>query len=574
MNFFTEIEKYYSFKPIKFELIKNEEFNKIEDNCLYYTKNCYALKLLTEYNFLEKEYELNSNVKEIGMMLDCSRGRVYNLEYIKDLIRKNALSGYSYLMLYLEDLITIDIPNFGIMRGRYSDQEISEIVEYAKIFDIDVIPCIQTLGHMEQFLKYSSASKYKDTKNVLLAESEDTKILLTTLIKKCQTLFNTNRINVGLDETNDLGFGNYIAKNGYKKQADIFLEHLNLVNNICLEHGFTNVNVWSDMFFSIFSNPGIEALYDTSNLDIEYVKKLIPDNVSIVFWDYWSMNTEYYKDLYNVHQQLDDTFKIALGLHCWGTPVYVSQNIKATKDALFHINEFKIDDILYTIWNDDNSFVNFETVYLGMYRSVNLIHNIADNKDVFNFIYQEDYTSQEIQSALTQQPFSLAAILWEDPILQLYFKSLLSKENYDFSTIEKELIELKIKVDSINKISASTSCVQITKAISNLLYEKASFNLKILQAKPDQSDIEKINHIIELIKEYETIFFKDWKEKSKYHGIERLQHRFAGQIRRYEEIIFRINNNEPFDELYEFFETETSLPTSFEALSFSNVIRW
>ncbi|MGL5021477.1 MAG: family 20 glycosylhydrolase, partial [Mycoplasmatales bacterium] len=220
MKFLTEINKYYSFEPIKLEFVKNDEFNKIENNYLYYTKNCYALKLLAEYNFLQKDYNFNSNINEIGMMLDCSRGRVYNVEYIKDLIRKNALSGYSYLMLYLEDLITIDIPNFGIMRGRYSDQEIKEIVEYAKIFDMDVIPCIQTLGHMEQFLKYSSASKYKDTKNVLLAESEDTKMLLTVIIKKCQELFNIDRINVGLDETNDLGFGNYIATNGYKKQSD------------------------------------------------------------------------------------------------------------------------------------------------------------------------------------------------------------------------------------------------------------------------------------------------------------------------------------------------------------------
>ncbi|MGL5020925.1 MAG: family 20 glycosylhydrolase, partial [Mycoplasmatales bacterium] len=468
----------------------------------------------------------------------------------------------------------IDIPNFGIMRGRYSDQEIKEIVEYAKIFDMDVIPCIQTLGHMEQFLKYSSASKYKDTKNVLLAESKDTKMLLTVIIKKCQEIFNIDRINVGLDETNDLGFGNYIATNGYKKQSDIFLEHLNLVNRICLENGFTKVNVWSDMFFSIFSNPGIEALYDTSNLDIEYVKNLIPENVSIVFWDYWSMNTDYYKALYKVHQQLDETFKIALGLHCWGTPVYVSQNIKATKDALFHINEFNVDDILYTVWNDDNSFVNFETVYLGMYRSVNLIHNIVDNKEVFNFIYKEDYDCQEILSSLTQQPLSLASILWDDPILQLYFKSLLSKENYDLNDIKKDIMKLKIKVDAINCIHSNTSSVQISKAISKLLYEKALFNLKILQVKPDKSDVVKLNEIIHLIKEYEAVFFKEWKEKSKYNGIERLQHRFAGQIRRYEEIIIRINNNEPFDELYEFFEAETTLSTSFEVLSFTNVIRW
>jgi len=52
---------------------------------------------------------------------------------------------------------------FGIYRGRYSREEIREIDEYAQIFGIELIPCIQTLAHLHNALKWPAAEKIVDT---------------------------------------------------------------------------------------------------------------------------------------------------------------------------------------------------------------------------------------------------------------------------------------------------------------------------------------------------------------------------------------------------------------------------
>lgn len=41
-------------------------------------------------------------------------------------------------------------PMFGYKRGRYTLDELREIDQRAAAFGLEVIPCIQTLGHLEQ----------------------------------------------------------------------------------------------------------------------------------------------------------------------------------------------------------------------------------------------------------------------------------------------------------------------------------------------------------------------------------------------------------------------------------------
>ena len=61
-------------------------------------------------------------------------------------------------------------------------------------------------------------------------------------------VFETNKIHVGMDETFGFGFGRYYKENGYTPQPELFMEHLIKVNKICLDNGFVDVYIWSDMF--------------------------------------------------------------------------------------------------------------------------------------------------------------------------------------------------------------------------------------------------------------------------------------------------------------------------------------
>ena len=114
------------------EFIKSNE-TKVSNGKLYYKNIPEGLYLLMNQD-LKK---INKKLDNFGTMIDLSRGAVFKVSYIKELIYKNALMGLNQLWMYMEDTYTLDnYPNFGYLRGRYSKEEIKEIV-LSKIFGIE-----------------------------------------------------------------------------------------------------------------------------------------------------------------------------------------------------------------------------------------------------------------------------------------------------------------------------------------------------------------------------------------------------------------------------------------------------
>lgn len=98
--------------------------------------------------------EEHSDFRTQGVMVDVSRNMVLREEYLKRWLRHLALCGYNLLMLYTED--TYDLPGepfWGYMRGRYSAEMIRRLDAYAKTLGIELVGCIQTLGHLEQVIR-------------------------------------------------------------------------------------------------------------------------------------------------------------------------------------------------------------------------------------------------------------------------------------------------------------------------------------------------------------------------------------------------------------------------------------
>jgi hypothetical protein len=124
-------------------------------------------------------------IKELGVMINCSQEAVRTIEGLKRLIGHVKLMGYTYVMLYTEDTYEIeDEPFFGYLRGRYSKTEIKEIVEYCQKIDIEVVPCIQTLGHLKTVLQFEAFSDVKNTEDTLLVGCEKTYELIEKMIRK------------------------------------------------------------------------------------------------------------------------------------------------------------------------------------------------------------------------------------------------------------------------------------------------------------------------------------------------------------------------------------------------------
>ena len=120
-----------------------------------------------------------SAIEKLGLMIDCSRNSVMSVHALKKLIPILSKMGYTTLQLYTEDTYEVNNePYFGYMRGRYSKQEIKEIDAYAASYNIELIPCIQTLAHLRALFRWPEYQKINDTEDILLVGEERVYTLL------------------------------------------------------------------------------------------------------------------------------------------------------------------------------------------------------------------------------------------------------------------------------------------------------------------------------------------------------------------------------------------------------------
>ena len=95
--------------------------------------------------------QLEDEIRESARIHTCSVDEIrLNLTYPEELEWwKMAVMGLNTLLLYIEDIYEIeDEPYFGYMRGRYTQEELKQVDDYAHALGIEVIPAIQTLAHL------------------------------------------------------------------------------------------------------------------------------------------------------------------------------------------------------------------------------------------------------------------------------------------------------------------------------------------------------------------------------------------------------------------------------------------
>ena len=234
------------------------------------------------------ERMLSPSISNMSLMCDCSRGAVMNKESVKKMIRLLALCGYQSLMLYTEDTYEVyGEPYFGYMRGRYSKDELKELDAYAIDFGITLIPCIQTLAHLNGIVRWGHQyGSIVDNADILMVGEERTYTLIENMFKSISECFTHRCVNVGMDEAWLLGAGKYLGKNGYVKRTEIMKKHLARVLEIAEKYGF-DIAIWSDMFFRPLSSDN--NYYNTEPIP-ESVYESVPKGVKLIYWDYYKID--------------------------------------------------------------------------------------------------------------------------------------------------------------------------------------------------------------------------------------------------------------------------------------------
>ena len=315
-----------------------------------------------------------------GVMLDCSRGAVYAVPAVKKFIDVLAKMGYGSLQLYTEEVYTVEgEPYFGYMRGRYSPEELKELDAYAAGQGIELIPCIQTLAHLGGLTRWPQAyGDITDTADILLAGEERTYALIEKMFASCAANFKSRRINIGMDEAHFVGLGKYLDKHGYENRFEILAKHLTRVAEIAKKYGFRPM-MWSDMFFRL-ANHGNYYVEEGKEVPIEEVAKLVPENVDLIYWDYYSRDGAHYDRMIRAHKKFKNGLVFAGGAWCWtGFAPCNGFSIEANRAAVASCIEHGVDNIFITVWKDDGSESSLFSVLPALFASAEFCRGNFDD---------------------------------------------------------------------------------------------------------------------------------------------------------------------------------------------------
>jgi len=515
-----------------------------------------ALGLWLEFHQKHGEFDETEEPQFLtsGVMLDVSRNAVLKVEEVKALLRKMAVMGLNVVMLYTEDTYEVpDYPYFGYMRGRYSEAELKICDDYADALGIEMVPCIQTLAHLAMALKWGYAAEIRDTPDILLVGEPKTYEFIESMIKAAAKPFRTSRIHIGMDEAFQLGLGRYLELNGYKNRFEIMNKHLNEVVSIAERHGLKPM-IWSDMYFRLGSKHG--EYYDENVHIPEDVIQSIPENVQLVYWDYYHDNEDFYRTYIKKHSELGENTVFAGGAWTWNgiSPNY-GRAFATAEAALTACKKEGIREIFTTLWGDNGAetpLITAEPVmqlfaehtYQKKVDKERLTERFlfctGNHLDDFLLLNQFDETPGVMEHNLFSSNAS-KFLLWQDVLIGLFdenIKGLHMTEHY--RSLFRKLSEAK------GRNPKALLLFELYEQLAKVLQVKAEIGVH-LKAAYDQNDKEKMallaKEIKELAEQTKLLHLKHrevWFSLYKPFGWEVIELRYGGLAARLETAQFRI----------------------------------
>lgn len=505
-----------------------------------------------EFHICEKpQFEMN------GPMFDVSQGNaVIKVSEIKKTIRQMAQMGLNTLMLYCEDSFDVqNQPYFGYMRSRYKEEELHECDDYAYLFGIEMIPCIQTLAHFWDVLKWHVFDDIYENECCLLVDEEKTYQFLYDLISSASKPFRSKRIHIGMDEAYGLGRGKFFEKNGYVKPEEIMKIHLNHVLKITKELGLEPM-MWSDMFFSGINYREIGDFDAISKVVTERLQ-YFPEGVQLVYWDYYHNEEEFYNGSISVHRLFGEPI-FAGGIWTWvGYGPHWKRTFKNAEAALNTCKKMGIKEVFATIWTDNGSECLYNTNVLGLALYAEHVYSekidYGKLKERFEFITgarYDDFLALEgldftpgIEDVETTSFNPSKYLMWQDIMSGLCDKNIEGLPlNQHYENLAKKLKE------AMNRNGDYNSMFEMNYLVAHTLALKSEMGLRVTKAYKE-NDRETLKNIAdeqlpELMKrmtELRLCHRKNWYKFYKTLGWDVMDMRYGSLLARMDSAITQIH---------------------------------
>lgn len=319
--------------------------------------------------------------KTFGTMLDCSRNAVMTVESVKRWIDLTAKLGCNTLHLYMEDTYEVDgQPYFGHLRGRYSKAELKQIDAYAAAHGMQVIPCIQTLAHVNALFHWPVYREIHDAADILLTGDERTYALVDGMFRTLRECLRTNIVNIGMDEADLLGLGKYLTLHGYRDRFSILMEHLRRVSEMAKKYGF-ELLMWGDMFFRLAGGDYFTNFNQDPKLGEipEEVRQLVPENIHLVYWDYFSRDRQSYERNIDAHNAIKSGSWFAGGLWTWaGFAPHNTFSIATMREAMKACHAKGVENVVMTMWGDNGAECSKFAVLPALFTVSQMAQDIDD----------------------------------------------------------------------------------------------------------------------------------------------------------------------------------------------------
>lgn len=500
--------------------------------------------------------EQRPQFSDLGVMLDVSRNPVMRVEKVKKYLDHLAALGFNKFMLYTEDVYEIkEYPMFGYLRGRYSCEELREIDDYAYELGIEVIPCIQTLGHLEHYIQWDSGLKVKDQFDVLLIDTPETYELIEAMIKNLRSAFRTNKIQIGVDEANKFALGRYLILYGegqgygHKNRLPLLARHLNKVTEYCTKYDFHPI-MWSDMFYSMTSDLGRYepwcGEFPDAVKDMAHIDKMA--------WNYTD-NDKFIRALIERNGELGGKNIFAGGIDTWYAPLPLTKKcMKNNKVALNAcIDAPDVDEVWATLWtgNYGECDMMFALPLLSIYSEYCYIGKECTETDI-----------GKVSEYLTKVPFEVTLKMenispeinerWSrvNPLLKgnlLYRIGMAEEDCKNLLSAAKEA--LPVFSDMAAKNDKNASLYEYASILFQVVEKKAELMLNLRSAY-ENGDLEYLKKakdelLPELNELYEALEHKqckNWMESYKAFGYEVIASAYGTQIMLNKKIIERLED--------------------------------
>ncbi len=495
-------------------------------------------------------HEETTSFTQLGVMIDCSRNAVMTVDHLKRWLNQLALLGYNQCMLYTED--TYELPGepcFGYLRGRYTAAELKAVDDHAAALGIELVGCIQTLGHLEQALKWSPYQKVKDTARVLLVDEERTYALIDKMMAQCAAVFRSRRVHIGMDETHDLGRGAFLDRFGYTRGYDLFQRHLARVREVCRAHGLQPM-IWSDMYFRMGN--ARQNYYLPETVIPDDVKAGIPDDVQLVYWDYYHDNEAFYSDWIERHRDLDHEPIMASGVWTWGGHFgYAHHQTKKTLlPCIAACRNADVKELFFTLWGDDGAYCEFDTALAGLALAAEYAYeptqpSAADTLDRrFAAICGADYQAV-LTAAQTQKSCNPALLFWDDPLLGIYWKNEALRSPDHWTSVLAQYDQALAELEPVRSVTQPIDMAHWYTVIE-YLWKLIRFrlDLDVAYAARDTQALQQCaaaaQQMVQRLEICNQTFRRQWYRRNKPNGFETIQHRIGARKQRWAELAQRL----------------------------------